>query len=414
MVFTRMALLGALVILTVQGCSSSSSSKDDTETGVFLDSPVINVGYRTETQEGVTNSLGEYEYIEGETVTFFIGDLEFPPTTATGTVTPLDLAGTQDTSDTTVVNIIRLLQTLDEDGDPDNGITITELATAAATQVDFDLSESDFENSLAVSTLVENSGSTNVALISAAEAIANFEDTLVSEDVDFIPNATITGVWIDQGDDVFGALAFIDDGTYLFMGVDDETDDVEEFSGMEWGTYTRNAETGKLSVTNIFDNTGDIGLHPEVTDGTVTIFAHVSGDVLTLSEQYEEDGTVVNESFVLDRAASSGLFGLWTTDLTDNELLAFIFFDDGTYVHLEVDEEDPIDSPDEDSGMEWGTYKRDAATGELLSITNLFDNNGDTGLNPSFANDPGGLFLNVSGDVLTLETEDEFFTFERQ
>ena len=92
------------------------------KTGVFLDSPVINIGYETETQNGSTNSQGEYNYLTGETVTFFIGDLKLPTAPATGTVTPLELAGTQDTSNATVINIIRLLQTLDKDGNPDNGM----------------------------------------------------------------------------------------------------------------------------------------------------------------------------------------------------------------------------------------------------------------------------------------------------
>ena len=92
---------------------------------------MINIGYRTETVEGVTNSLGEYNYIVGETVTFFIGDLVFPTVSASGVVTPLQLADTEDTSDPTVVNIIRLLQTLDVDGDPSNGIEISDTARFA-------------------------------------------------------------------------------------------------------------------------------------------------------------------------------------------------------------------------------------------------------------------------------------------
>lgn len=52
--------------------------------GILLDSPVINIGYRAATQEGTTNAQGEFNFVEGETVTFFIGDLEFPDVEATG------------------------------------------------------------------------------------------------------------------------------------------------------------------------------------------------------------------------------------------------------------------------------------------------------------------------------------------
>ncbi len=148
--------------------------------GVFLDSPVINIGYRTETLEGVTNSLGEYEYMPGQIVTFFIGDLEFPSIAASRTVTVLDLVGTTEPSDPRVVNMIRLLQTLDQDGDPQNGITITEAAKSSATQVDFDLSEVDFSSSLAVMTLIMNAGQNDivVALVNREGAIDHFSQTL--------------------------------------------------------------------------------------------------------------------------------------------------------------------------------------------------------------------------------------------
>ena len=44
----------------------------------------------------VTNSRGEFKYHPGETVTFFIGDLEFPSVLADERVTPLDMADTDD------------------------------------------------------------------------------------------------------------------------------------------------------------------------------------------------------------------------------------------------------------------------------------------------------------------------------
>jgi len=120
-----------------------------------------------------------------------------PSAPATGVVTPLELAGTNDTANSVVVNILRLLQTLDQDGEPDNGITITDTAKNTATQVDFSQSESDFESSAAVTTLIMNAGqeSTMTSLVPASEAIAHFEESLTDNGIDFIANATITGSW---------------------------------------------------------------------------------------------------------------------------------------------------------------------------------------------------------------------------
>ena len=397
------------VTLILAGCGGGGSSSDEPadQTGVFLDSAVINIGYRTETKEGMTNALGEYEYLEGETVTFFIGDLELPPAPATGTITPLDLAGSDDTSDSTVVNIIRLLQTIDEDGDPDNGITIEDTAITTATQVDFTLPISEFESSSAVQNLVTNSGSTNTTLISVNEAIANFEDTLVTEGEEFIANANISGIWTTNlTDNELLAFVFFNDGTYVHLEVDEVAplDAEGETSGMEWGTYSRNSETGELTVTQTFDANGDTGL-TDATSGLTTLFAQVSGDVLTLQFDDNLNGTIDDgESLDFSRSASSSLSGAWTTDITDNELLAFVFFDDGTYVHIEVDEVTPIDSEGETSGMEWGTYSRNNETGEL-TVTQTFDANGTTGLTDFVGQ--SNLFAQVSGDVLTLQFDDD-------
>ncbi len=162
--------------------SASSAGSAVVKTGVFLDGPVINIGYKTETQQGLTNHLGEYKYIEGERVTFFIGDLELPSVVAMGLVTPLELVGVNDVENTTVVNILRLLQTLDEDGNPENGVTITELAKANAQRVDFGLPEKDFESSLAVNSLILNGGQyyETKGLVQTLVAIEHFKLSLGS------------------------------------------------------------------------------------------------------------------------------------------------------------------------------------------------------------------------------------------
>ncbi len=141
--------------------------------------------------QGVTNPLGEYDFLPGETVTFFIGDLVFPTVAASGTVTPLDLAGTTDINNPKVVNMIRLLQTLDQDQNPVNGLAITDAAKAAATPVDFSLPVTAFENSAAVTTLITNAGQlTPVSnLVTAAAAQSHFQTQLdILEGLKFNPN----------------------------------------------------------------------------------------------------------------------------------------------------------------------------------------------------------------------------------
>ena len=57
-----------LCISLLVACGSGESIVSAEEIGIFFDSPVI------KSLEGITNALGEYKYLPGETVTFFIGD----------------------------------------------------------------------------------------------------------------------------------------------------------------------------------------------------------------------------------------------------------------------------------------------------------------------------------------------------
>lgn len=86
-------------------------------------------------------------------------------------------AGTTDPSATTT-NIARLLQSLDSDGNPDNGIIIPDAAAATTLSIDFNTSIADFENNPDVINLVANSGSVTTALISADAANQHLSNTI--------------------------------------------------------------------------------------------------------------------------------------------------------------------------------------------------------------------------------------------
>jgi len=118
-----------------------SQSEDATlRTGHFLDAAVEGLAYATRSQQGVTDADGAYRFRDGETVSFFLGNpfQEIPlqdnsiapsdawklgETSARELITPLDLLGI-DIIDHRVVNIVRLLQTLDVDQNPGNGIEV--------------------------------------------------------------------------------------------------------------------------------------------------------------------------------------------------------------------------------------------------------------------------------------------------
>ena len=113
--------------------------------GVFIDSPVSGLRYETETHSGYTDENGKFDYEEGETVTFYVGDIKLGTAIATGEVSPIDIASTENATIETleVQNIAAFLQTLDLDGDPSNGIVINDEVSDAIS-----LSEIDFTQSI--------------------------------------------------------------------------------------------------------------------------------------------------------------------------------------------------------------------------------------------------------------------------
>jgi hypothetical protein len=138
-------LLLSMPLLAGGQCSffySSGDDDDDEETGnatvvvvargTLVDAPVEGVSYESGALAGITGSSGEFRYEVGNTVRFSIGDIALGrPVMGKAVITPLDLVenGTSDTP--AVINIARLLQSLDSQ--PGDGfITIPAEVRAAA------------------------------------------------------------------------------------------------------------------------------------------------------------------------------------------------------------------------------------------------------------------------------------------
>jgi YD repeat-containing protein len=122
------------------GGSGDSNTTTDTLTGSFIDSPVKGLKFETPTQSGLTNNLGEFTYQAGEQVTFHIGGTQLGITPGASTITPFSLFGIIPlTNESEIINALAandvnsydrainlaiLLQTLDTDGNPENGIDL--------------------------------------------------------------------------------------------------------------------------------------------------------------------------------------------------------------------------------------------------------------------------------------------------
>ena len=88
--------------------------------GHFIDSPVVGLGYHGPTQKGITKAGkpdggGGFLFFPGETIEFSLGDIVLGEGPAAKKVSPLDLFHGADINDPRVIDVARILQTLDAD-----------------------------------------------------------------------------------------------------------------------------------------------------------------------------------------------------------------------------------------------------------------------------------------------------------
>ncbi|MHA6608811.1 hypothetical protein [Photobacterium damselae] len=133
-------LLAVLIptTLVLTGCGGDSSDSNDNGSVVpagkikatFVDKEVAGLKYHcTSGETGTTGSKGEFVVTEGTRCSFSINNLELGTTQVTDlnkkAITPYDI-----TKNGNVKNIAALLQTLDSDGNPENGINLSDLDTS--------------------------------------------------------------------------------------------------------------------------------------------------------------------------------------------------------------------------------------------------------------------------------------------
>ena len=224
----------------------------------------------------------------------------------------------------------------------------------------------------------------------------------------------IVGMW--SSDDIasgeLSTIIFLDNGTYIQTQVDGSLSTNEPKNGMEWGNYSISSTEGKLTATPIFDKNSTSGL-----SDSVMRYAEVSNGKLILKVDENENGVIdSNESYRFSEIKYQGILGPWYFDDTDdNELIGLAFLENGTYIHVQVDEDKSVDNAE--NGMEWGNYTVDPVTSQLITTT-IYDDNAGTGLSESRTR-----YARVTGDtVLTIEVDDnqndtidsdELFTFSR-
>lgn len=244
------------LFLLLSACSSGGGNSPDnnaTQSGVFIDSPVEGLSYASATLNGTTDADGAFSYKTNETVTFSIGDITLGSTSGAAVITPVDMVnGATSETDPVVTNIARFLQTLDDDGNPDNGIMISNTVSnlAAGKNIDFMLSTSDFENNGNVQTVVaELTASTSAGartLVTATQAQTHLNGSLIA-----LLSGNYSGSF-SGGDTGTFSITIDNDGTITGTGQgSDEAFSISGSVNSNGAAAAGNATTGASFVMNI-------------------------------------------------------------------------------------------------------------------------------------------------------------------
>lgn len=374
-----------LLCLALAGLLSACGGSDDnsstppasnigTQTGVLTDAVISGVRYVTSSgATGFTNDNGEFNFNEGETVKFYIGDVQLgDEIEAKERVTPLDLAETENAR----LNLLVFLQSLDGD-DNDDKLQISTATTDALKNqsINFDQPYNDFKNEAIVKTVIPEE-----KLVNEEDAKAHFQATFYKD---------IAGTWeINRTDNTAVLIHILEDGRYALGEA--EAKDESGQAGIEMGRLKWNATTTVIEPEILLDTNGEWGLSHPAENKPYSL--NFNGTQLILTEPG------VNTEYRLNRVKqSNSLVGTWRL----NETHLFAFFDNNYYFFLDTEGGDDCGWP----GIEYGKYTLSANT--LTTTEVLFDTNECGGLQDSSNGSKTIASINISNNNLILHPQGE-------
>lgn len=276
-------ILTILIFFLFIGCGGGggTSSTDNTNpsqsssyTAYLIDDAISNVNYKTDFTSGVTNSDGGFEYDRADTyVEFKIGKLviatyQLSNLNNDNKIFPTDLAGVErnDYNNTQVVKLLQTFQTLDNDGDPSNGIEIVDEVKEKFT-LNQSINDIDVTDIATISEKV---------LIGRESAINHFKSTLIKYEVLEDVNTTQDNEEIQ-----------VDINSTVENNQSDENQlsiikpTLQAFSGSIIENASSGAIIGTINFTSGDSNITDFNL-TESNGTTQSIFAIDNSGILTL------------------------------------------------------------------------------------------------------------------------------------
>ncbi|MDQ3185115.1 MAG: adhesin [Pseudomonadota bacterium] len=439
-------LLPMALILSLVACGdgsepsstgSSSGSGGKTEkgpaTGILMDTMVGGVAYLPSSgAASVTDEKGVFKYNHGDTVEFKLGSLVLGKVSGAPIITPIELAGDNGNR---LQNLLILFQSLDVDGNLENGISIPpDAAAAVSTSINLDSDPAAFAASPELQKARE-AGSVAGPVKTAAEARAHF----LSQGM----NMLATNIWVRHDTATASVIRIAADGTGEYLQGEATPDDscdtnrvcggnLISKAGVEYGAARLSAMDARgftFAAKPVIDTNLQAGLsNPRPnwrihTDGadliTSDIFTvqrkreqkslfgelfHIAG-TLKISSSKEPIQTEVKENF-FPRMENDpkGIIGAWAADPVAIKTSLYLFFSNGKY--MMVDPIGDVKTADHEScgdpGIEFASYTYDSGSKALTIKAFTYDNNGCAGFSGT---ETTAFKLGANGNTATLETK---------
>lgn len=138
--------------LTAQAVNTADLEKS----GFIFDLRVANMPYQSERIIGQTSSHGEFVFLDGETITFSLGNYQFKPVKADQYLSIFKFIESENAVQS-VRNLTRLLQVIDANPEKMT-IVLPNLAGIDLADLNFNQSATDFSNDLVIVTLLNTLG----------------------------------------------------------------------------------------------------------------------------------------------------------------------------------------------------------------------------------------------------------------
>ena len=225
------------LVLALSACGGGGGDAGP-PTGVLYDAPISNVEYDG-SFPGTTDNRGEFQYAEGDSLIFKLGNFSFPAVSAKATIGLTDLLAAAEVNQQ-VINLARLLQSIDTDTAP-NLITLPDTTGIDLSALDFDQTLVAFEADATVQTLLAQHGNqTNpLTLIPTQDAVDHLYASALALGVD-LPNVSVS--LDNDGDYLLDAFDPDDDNDNIddTADVDDDNNGLIEISSLQQLDWVRN------------------------------------------------------------------------------------------------------------------------------------------------------------------------------